>query len=220
MKILFKYPTRGRPEWFKQTLEKYYNLMSVEFPFQFIITMDLNDPTMNNPQMKQYLDSKKNLKYYYGNHSSKIAAVNDNLKGVDFDILVLVSDDMEPVVKNYDQIIVETMLHYFPDTDGALHFNDGLYGKDKTITLSILGRKMYERFGYIYHPSYKSEWCDNEFTDEVYALGKVFYSPAVIIKHNWGGGRAKDETYIRNNALKVGDRANYEKRKKLNFPKE
>lgn len=215
-KILFKYPTRGRPEWFKRTLEKYYSLLSGKYPFQFIVTLDKDDKTMNNQEMKKYLDSQLSLMYFYGNNRTKIEAINADMKYNDWTILFLVSDDMEPVIRNFDVIIVETMNKHFPDLDGALHFNDGCCGKDKLITLSILGKKLYENFGYIYHPSYRSEWCDTEFTDVVYALKKVVYCPITIVKHTWTGGKnTTDSTYKKNNLLVPQDRENYRKRKFL-----
>src|SRR3990167_2043279 len=218
MEILFKYPTRGRPQWFKRTLEMYYSLLSGKFKYKFLIAMDIDDESMNNNEMREFLDSKSNLKYYYSYHKSKIEAVNSGMDIFsDFDILVLVSDDMIPIVKGYDQIIVESMKKYFPDTDGALHFNDGFLGKDKTITLSIMGRILYQRIGYIYHPDYKSFWCDNEFTDVVTQLGKVVYFPNVVIKHDWKGFEKinKDKLYVRNSAMGKGDDVIYAKRRDL-----
>jgi hypothetical protein len=83
-----------------------------------------------------------------------------------------------------------------------------------------MGRKLYERFGYIYHPSYRSFYCDNEFTDEVYAMKKVIYIPQVIIRHEWSGGpKSRDALYRRNSGMK-GDENIYNYRKSLGFPKE
>jgi len=221
MKILFKYPTRDRRVWFKKTLAAYYNMISSECDFEFMITLDRDDVTMNNDKVRAFLDLIKNLSYIYGNSKTKIEACNADVEYIQqWDILVLVSDDMIPVIKDFDKIIVDLMTEYFPDTDGALHFNDGLFGKDKCITLSIIGRKMYDRFGYIYHPSYKSFYCDNEFTDVVRALGKYHYDPRVIIQHKWHGGlKSTDGLYRRNSGIK-GDKEVYNKRKLLNFPKE
>jgi len=221
MNILFKYPTRNRPGWFKKTLGTYYDMMCNDIAHQFLITLDEDDGSMNNLEMLNYLNSKPRLKYHFGVHHSKIDAVNAGMDLVsDWDILVLVSDDMIPIVKDFDKIVVEMMELYFPNTDGALHFNDGLYGGDRTITLSILGRKLYEQFGYIYHPDYKSFYCDNEFTDEVYRMKKVIYNPQIIIKHLWTGGpRSADELYCRNSEMGALDENIYNRRKALGFPK-
>ena len=220
MKLLLKYPTRQRPLWFKKTLETYYSMISGKHPYEFFITLDEDDGTMNNREMRAYLDKLVNLKYRFGRHKGKIDAINADMEGLEWDVLLLVSDDMIPVMKGYDDIIIQMFEQFFPTTDGALHFNDGLFGKNRTITLSIMGRKLYQRFGYIYHPSYKSFFCDDEFTDEVYKLGKVKYFPQVIIKHDWKGGPLQEVLYKRNNALGAEDKATYKRRKSMGFPKE
>lgn len=69
---------------------------------------------------------------------------------------------MIPCQKGYDNIIAVNMNKYFPNMDGALHFNDGRVG-NSLFTLSIMGKKLYDQFGYIYHPDYKYTYCDNEF---------------------------------------------------------
>lgn len=222
MRILFKYPTRSRVNWFKSTLKKYYDMMSKGCDFRFLVTLDEDDLSMNNADVRTFLDRQVNLTYKYGVHRSKIEACNADIDLVrEWDILVLVSDDMIPVVKDYDKIIVDTMTKHFSDTDGALHFNDGCCGRDTCITLSIIGKKLYDRFGYIYHPAYKSFYCDSEFTNEVYRMKKVIYVPRVIIRHKWSGGpKSKDALYRRNSKMGGPDKETYNRRKLLDFPRE
>jgi len=222
MKILFKYPTRNRPEWFKKTLQRYCDFMSNKELFHFTITLDEDDESMNNEHISQWLKYFPLLDYKYGKHESKVEACNADIDlTLDWDILVLVSDDMIPVVKGFDSIIVQKMKQYFPDTDGALHFSDGFEGDQSNITLSIMGRKLYERIGYVYHPAYKSFFCDKEFTDVVYKMEKVMYFPEVIIKHIWSGGpHSKDALYQRNSKMGKGDKKTYDRRKLLDFPNE
>jgi len=222
MKILFHYPTRDRPEWFKQTLTKYYEFMSNEESFRFMITLDEDDESMNNRPMMLWMHQAPCLTFKYGKHESKVEACNADIDLTsDWDILVLVSDDMIPVVRGFDSIIIQKMKQYFPDTDGALHFNDGFEGDQSNITLSIIGRKLYEKFGYVYHPAYKSFFCDKEFTDVVYKMEKVMYFPEVIIKHEWSGGpKSTDALYRRNSKMGEGDKKTYDRRKLLDFPNE
>jgi hypothetical protein len=180
MKILFKYPTRGRPLKFFRALESYYDLMSGS-DFEFIVTVDSDDVTMNNNQVISTLNQVPKLTYHFGNSKSKIEAINADMSNKNFDILVLVSDDMIPEVKGYDDIIRSEMKSKYPDTDGVLWFFDG-WRKDLN-TLCILGKKYYDRFEYIYHPSYKSFWCDMEFTEVANYLGRQSYYDNVIIRH-------------------------------------
>ena len=214
MKFLFKYPTRSRPEQFKETLNEWIDKLSGKHEHHFFITMDVDDATMNNGVMWQYLESIRKLFYNYGDHASKVEAVNadmDSSLNKDFDILVVVSDDMLPVVKDYDDIIADAMQRFYPDLDGALNFYDGWNGNPDCCTLSIMGRKLYERFGYIYHPSYLSTHCDNEFTDDCREMGKIVWFADCIIRHNWKGVR--DDMSRRDERNFQKDKENYEKRK-------
>lgn len=223
MKILFKYPTRQRPAWFRDTLCTYYQHLSRAIPFQFLITMDEDDVEMNNEEMRVFLSTFDYLSWHYGTHENKIAAVNAGMELADndWDIVVLVSDDMVPIMVGFDAWIAKRMQQHFPDTDGALHFHDGLYGRDRTITLSILGRALYETLGYIYHPDYKSFFCDNEFTEVVRAMGKVVYEKRVIIQHKWTGGPSSaDALYRRNSKMGLLDEQTYKKRQAVGFPRE
>lgn len=220
MKFLFKYATYKRPDWFKQTLEIYYSMLSGQHHYEFVISLNANDKTMNNPEMRVFMDGKPGLSYCCGLHKTKIEAINADMKGLDFDILFLISDDMIPIVPDFDIIIAEKMKEHFSDLEGALHFNDGCCGRDKCITLSIMGKKLYDYFGYIYHPAYKSFFCDEEFTNVVYQLGKVKYFPQVIVRHDWKGwGEGRDEVYARNTKLGKDDKRIFIRRKKLGFSK-
>jgi len=219
MKFLFKYPTMGRPDWFKETLKTYQKMLSGKNEYQFIVSLNFDDESMLTPDMIKFLNEQPNLEFYTSDHKSKIEACNADIEGRDFDILFLISDDMIPIVQDFDLIISKSMQEHFPDLDGAVWFNDGLFGEDRTITLSILGKKLYDYFGYIYHPDYKSFYCDNEFTDCVLELDKVHYFEQVIVKHEWTGGPKGDNTYRKNSKLGKPDKATYNRRKSINFPR-
>lgn len=218
MRFLFKYPSYGRPDWFNKTLETYYSMLSNKHEYEFIITLNSDDASMNTEAIKKYLQTKPNLKYYYGNHKTKIEAVNADMQNTEYDVLFLISDDMIPQKQGFDDVIATDMLKHFPDYYGALHYNDGYCGKDKCITLTIMGKPLYDYFGYIYHPSYKSIYCDNEFTDMVYTNKKVKYIPEVLVKHIWAGA-SRDFTYKKNSKFNNEDKDTYNKRKNLGFPK-
>ncbi len=181
MKILYKYPTRDRPLKFQRCLERYYDYSNDLENSQFVISMDHDDDIMNTTEAKSYLSSKQNLEYFYGNNTSKIMAINADIPNTGWDILVLVSDDMIPEIKGFDDIIRSQMKTHYPDTDGILWFFDG-WRKDLN-TLCILGKKYYDRFGYIYHPDYQSFWSDAEFTDVGNILKKQTFIDQVIIRH-------------------------------------
>ncbi len=218
MKLLVKFPTKGRKNKFLNVLKK-YNYLAETNDVYFLISMDTDDKEMNCDLVRDVLDTYSNLKYFYGNSISKIHAVNRDMDlADDWDILLLASDDMIPQKWGYDKIIIEAMKEYYPDTDGVLFFNDG-FKDNKLNTLSILGRKYYDRFKYIYYPEYKSVWADNEFMDVANILKKQTYFEDVIIKHehpDWGYGD-KDNVHFENIKNESYDRMIYDRRKNINF---
>lgn len=218
-KLLIKFPTRGRREKFFKVFKIYYDLLYDINKTEFIISCDIDDKEMNNDLVREEVSKYKNTKIYFNNNKSKIEAINNNLEGVEFDIVLLASDDMIPQAQWYDFIIKRDMDKHFPDTDGVLWYNDGYQG-NKLNTLCILGKKYYDRFGYIYHPSYKSLWCDNEFMEVANGLNKQKYNDLVIIKHEhpvWTG-QGFDQVLITNQNLDSVDKQNFFKRKQQNFP--
>jgi len=215
-KILVKFPTRGRSEQFFETLFAMYALSNDVTNLRFIITCDKDDVDTNNKHFKGKIEQFANLKMVFGNSKTKIEACNADITG-DFDIIILASDDMIPVVRGWDDIIRDEMLKYYPDFDGSLWFNDG-YQK-RINTLSILGKAYYNRFGYIYHPSYKSFFCDDEQTEVGRLLNKIKYNSKIIFRHQhpfWTGA-ANDKTYLKNANYFEADKKNFEERKKINF---
>jgi hypothetical protein len=174
---------------------------------------------MNPSEVSNIFGTFKNIKVVYGNSDSKIHAINRDIELVDeWDIVLLASDDMTPKVKGYDNIIRDRMKEFYPDTDGILWFNDGHQG-NKLNTLSILGKKYYDRFGYIYQPEYKSVWSDNEFMMVGNLLGKQTYMDEVIIEHehpDWGYGN-RDIIHQINSKNESHDRNLFMNRKNNNF---
>lgn len=220
MKLVIKFPTRSRPEKFQQTFKRYQNFLSKRVDVRFLVSMDEDDASMNNNEIKDFLNSYPNTSYYYGNSKTKIEAINADLDKLpeDYDIILLASDDMIPKIPGYDALISREMELCFPDTDGVLHYNDGRAG-ERLNTLCILGKKYFERFGYIYHPAYISVYPDNEFTDVSRILGKVVYRDIVIIEHGWIQYTGYDELAQRNENKHwyEVDGKTYNERKAKNF---
>jgi hypothetical protein len=217
MDLLIKFPTRGRPRKFLHTLNKYIMFMD-DKTVPIIVSCDNDDDTMKEGYVTEVLSQHDNVTVRFGDNSSKISAINGDLCGVNFDVILLASDDMVPLVKGFDTIIKNKMRETYPDTDGVLWFNDGYQG-NKLNTLCILGKKYYNRFNYIYHPDYVSVWCDNEFMDVANLLGKQTYFDDVIIRHehpDWGFG-GRDDIHTLNSKHESHDRGVYNNRKVKNF---
>ena len=223
MNILIKWPTRGRVNLFFQTLAQWRALESQRHKVVYLIAIDVDDPVMNNPSVLQLLARMPDVHYRVGLAGrSKIDACNSDLEnvagviGMEPEVLILASDDMIPQVNDWDDSIAVTMRQHFPAMDGALHFDDGYMGSTRLITLSIMGWNLYRRFGYAYHPAYRSMFCDNEFTDVVRCIGKYHYQSRVLFRH-CHIGRRPDALFIRNQQWWDADKAMYDRRRAAHF---
>lgn len=221
MKILVKYPTRGRSREFLQVLSRTIKHQKTD-NVHYLVSIDNNDLSMPD-KIIEFVENKwDNVTMVRGNSTGKIHACNRDVAthSQDWDIIVLLSDDMIIERIGWDEILIEKMTNLYPDTDGVLFFNDG-YCEDKLNTMCILGKKYYDRFGYIYHPSYISLFSDDEFMRVANDLGKQTYFKQVLFRHqhpiNTGEKWKFDSTYNVNDKYYEKDRKNYEIRKAKGF---
>jgi hypothetical protein len=221
MRICYKFPTRSRPDKFFQRVDEIISLSKHDDYF-IAATLDSDDESMNNAsvikKMNEYGDK---LMYIFGTSTSKINACNRDLEILPhWDIIFLQSDDMRWVTPGFDKIVIEAMKNNFPDLDGAIHCGDQM-AKEKLITYSILGRKYFERFNYLYEPSYFNVYVDNEFTEVSKLLGKYFYINSYMLVHShpaWGLTEMDDQYKKSENPVSYAiDKSNYDKRKSINF---
>lgn len=220
MRLLIKIPTRQRSEKFFDTLNQYRDLASGRHHLQYLISLDLNDAAMNTDEVKARLAAVPDLHYRYGTTKSKVDAFNRDMDLPDeWDILVATADDNRPTVAGYDDVIARDMTRWFPDLDGALHYNDGRMG-DELCTHPIMGRRLYEWFGYVVHPAYRSIFCDNEYTEVCRAHGKIVYRPQVILDHAWIYFTGADDLHHHNRTFNGPDQYTYEQRRAAGYPRE
>ena len=214
MNILFKFPSRGRPEKFKSTLTKHVKCLSGKHKYKFVFSFDNDDETMKEEDIKSFLDELNiNYKIFYGDNKNKIEAINANMKNQRFDILILIADDMIPVLENYDEIICDIFEKSENGLDSTIHFYTPMWA-DILDVWCIMGKKYYNRFKYIYHPSYKSIFCDNEYTEVSKMLGKRIFSEIYPFEHHNQRG---DATEIKNWQYNDEDTRNFYQRKDKNF---
>ena len=226
-KILFKFATRSRADKFFEGLDNILEKVADKKNFCILVSADADDLAMNNKEtiekLKSYLVRfPENIIIKFGLSKNKVDAINRDVNEIkdrfNFDILINTSDDMRFVVDGFDNTIRENFNNIFPDTNGNIFFNDG-YVRDAISTMSIIGRAYYDKFNYIYHPSYKSLWCDNEYTEVAKKENKIQYFNEILYKHlhpsNIGG--FIDEQLRLTESFSKEDFANYEKRKLSNF---
>jgi hypothetical protein len=208
-------------------LNQYITLANRPDLLGICISCDQDDLTMTETNIQYQIKNITNQvawsEIYYGNSTNKIEAVNADMSSINWpwEMVVIVSDDMVPQVKGYDDVLRSHMIANFADTDGILWVNDGAQGENLN-TISIMGRKMYDSFGYLYNPAYKSLFCDTEFTDLCKGplASKYTYIPYMLIRHEHPGTgfpQRNDALYARNNSFFYTDLITYISRKEYKY---
>jgi hypothetical protein len=217
MKILFKFPTRGRRSQFEEAMKSIFDNLYNREDFQILVSIDEDDPEMQDVSQYEY----PNTIFFKGKSESKVDAINRDIEHAWPDwwqAIIVMSDDMRFSLYGFDQIIrhqfqehgLDTLLHV-PDQDA----------KEYLATMYIAGRQFYNRFGFVYNPEYKSLFCDNEVMEIAQKLGKYRYVdvPGLVVHLNPAYGHSeKDEMFIRQQEIGWSvDQETYTKRKANNF---
>jgi len=216
--ILYKFPTRSRPHKARQRIEE-IRAYSESPNYTIMMSIDNDDQiTLDNIDLFDgcFLDIDSS--------PNKIHAINRNMdKAPKWDIVVVMSDDMQCQIKGFDNEIRRRFIAGTIDgggtplynLDNALWFFDGW--QHNICTLVVMGRTRYEKFNYLYHPDYVSLWCDNEWTD----VNKPTRIDTILFLHlhpAWKQGEPMDALYQRNEAYFQHDQQTYNRRKEAGFP--
>lgn len=144
------HPSRERAAKSFQTTTKWHELTSVKANVELLVSVDEDDPQMHLYEAYPKLIINKNR--------SAVDAINNAAKVASGDILMVVSDDTACPV-DWDIFIMSAPQG---KTDWILKTQDGI--QPWIITMPIMDRTYYNRFGYIYHPDYQHMFCDTELT--------------------------------------------------------
>lgn len=175
MLISLIHPSRSRPQKSKDTCLKWLTRAACDV--ELIVSIDDNDPSR-----RQYYDAYSQLdpfriKVISNPNRSAVDAVNNAAKESKGDILIVVSDDSD-CHTNWGPLILSA-------TEGKKDFvlktYDGI--QDWIITMPVLDREYYNRFGYIYQPEYLHMFCDTEFTHVADITNKVIWRKDIIFPH-------------------------------------
>lgn len=196
---------------FFKTLDQYYALLSGKNHVHFLITCSNNNCVQSSvqTQLKKYRD----LDFSFDCSNSWVSVFNREInKYQGFDFLLIVDENTAPQIKGYDDIIVQTMKKSFADTDGVLCISDDSI--DNLLNkYAVMGKKYYQRFGYVYHPHYTSVFAQNELFDVAQALGKLQDIHKKLFKKN----DIDQSCNKRDEAATATDRLTYQYRKSVNF---
>lgn len=220
MKILFKFPSRSRPEKFFAAIKNIQENISDQDNYLISVNLDYNDHTMLTHEVTKEIDSLKNVIIHWGHSRSKVDACNRNVETEQeypWDILVLTSDDMDWIKFGFDDLIREAFKRE-GSLDRVMHVRDG-YDHDPIVSVPILGKEWYTTYGYVYHPSYLSLFCDEELYLLAKQIDKLILSELEIVIHQhpvWTGGKV-DHQLKHTQSYHAIDKITFQKRQRLNF---
>lgn len=179
------HPSRQRPERAKQTYDNWQSKKSGKYEVEWVLSIDTDEP-----RLTEYVSQFKMLMVYsfMPNHSA-IEAINNAmaLTNPRYKILIVVSDDFD-CPENWDELIVQAAAG---KTDWIMKTQDGTQGW--IITLPIMDRTYYERFGYIYHPEYLHMFCDTEMSCVADLLGKRITTDLVFPHNHYSTGKSQKD---------------------------
>lgn len=183
------HPSRGRPKQALETAKKWLN--KADRVFEYLMAIDLDDyHSYTTPEMYSYAD-----KLFCRPYQSKTAieAINQATEESTGDIMIIISDDID-CHEHWDTLILEAI---GDKTDFCAKVFDG--HQDWLITLPIMDRTYYNRFGYVYNCIYKHIYADLEMTCVAWLLDRYIKIPLTFEhKHPRYTGAEMDETYKRN----------------------
>ena len=211
MKLLVKLPSRSRPFQLLRVCQQWQAM--AEKPFTLLLTLDKDDPITLG--QRTALGKLPNTLLQWGLSDTKIHAVNRSAEDYAWDVLVLASDDMVPVVQGWDTII---RLQFVNGTDHCLWCSDGR--QSRLCTIPVMGRRAFEQDAHIYWPEYGSYYADDEWTEKWTRRGKLHKVDGPMFRHDhWIFGANKfDALYRRNKATKAKDHATYLRRLAAGYP--
>ena len=224
LKLLFKFPCRGRGKIFFDSLNSLNTNIRDKENYLISITLDEDDNILNNPDTIAKIEAYPNVKIEWGLSDSKIHAINRNFPDYNFDVVICWSNDQFATFYGFDDIMRDYImsvsntrgdfdfLAHFPEPDSREYLN----------VLYVATKPYYDRFGYIYHPSYKSLWCDNESMLVSQMLNRYHYiSVPGLYEHRNPAytrhGMERDELFDIQQAHWQSDELNFIARKAKNF---
>lgn len=162
--------------------------------FELIVSIDENDQHLEQYKSLYSKIKEYNIKIIVNRNRTAIDAINNAAKESTGEILIVVSDDTD-AVRGWNEIFLSAIGTH---TDCVLKVHDGT--QDYIVTMPILDRKYYNRFGYIYYPEYEHQFCDTEFTHVADVTNRIIWRNDIQVKHLHYSvvKERRDELYTRN----------------------
>jgi len=173
MKFSLLHPSRQRPIKSFHTIQTWLFRAGEHTDVELIVSIDNDDP-----QKERYKELYAGLKVISNDNRSAIDAINRAAEIATGDVLIVVSDDFD-CPRNW-AITLDRILR--GRQDYLLKVNDGT--QQYIVTIPIMDRVYYKRFGYIYPPQYKHMFCDTHITHLADILKCLYVRNDILFKHN------------------------------------
>lgn len=184
MKFTLIHASYGRPDLATSTKAKWIRDTHRDIPIEYILSVDKSDPKLDKYEFNHSVDimtynSSQNMRSILleNDTNTSVQAINNAASISTGELIIVISDDFDPI-PNWDLEILKAVEG---KEDWILKTQDGT--QDWIITLPIMDRKYYERFGYVYYPEYAHMFCDTEMSGVADMLGKRITSQ-LLFKHN------------------------------------
>lgn len=220
MKISIIHPSRSRPTQAAATAKAWLSSAKDRGNVEYSLSLDNNDSKLEQyfepilDLFKKMMPLENSSTIFTNDNKSAIDAINYAARFCTGDLLIVVSDDFSTPPFHWDAALLEALEG---KEDFLVKTQDGI--QRTLITLPIMDRVYYNRFGYIYNPEYLHMSSDVELTAVGHLLGKIITLP-MTIKHNHysvKGGQPKDAVNIKNDQTYAHGHQTYERRKHSNF---
>lgn len=207
------HPSRGRPQKAFNTAKKWIESAGVEI--EYILSIDSNDPSKIDYAL---IFDGFNGKGITKENTSVVEATNKAATISKGDILLYLSDDFD-CFPNWGKAIKKEFEN--EDRPLLIKVDDCIHHPSvPVLTIPIMNRKLYERLGYFWHPSYKSMFVDEDLYWTCYKLNAIKAAWHLKFEHqHCSVGKAQDdETYKRSSDNWDQGKAQFAQRKMIGFP--
>lgn len=191
MKINIIFPSRNRPEQAEKTLKKWIENAYNKKNISIILSIDSNDTLLRRYERLSNIDGVFVL---VGKNKSAIEAINKSCKFCSGDVIVQIAEDFNEPPLHWDKLILEATNG---KEDFLLKTQDGI--QKTLVTLPIMDRKFYNRFGYIYYPGYQHLFSDQELTAVAHMTGRIITSDIYIPHNHYSTGKTPKDAVNKKN---------------------
>lgn len=209
MEISILHPSYKRPALARACYGSWTRKLSKTEDREYILCLSANDPTLD--EYKRLFENEE-VKIVIHPENGWVKQLNLAAEHSVGNWLVCIGDDFDCPMY-WDE---ELLQHLKGKEDVIVKTQDGT--QPWIMTLPLMDRKYYNRFGYVIYPEYKHMWGDTELTHVADLVGRVVNVPMLFPHNHYTTGKMKkDEVNLANDSTWNQGESLYVQRAKNNF---